>query len=94
MITTARVTTVTTLGARFQNTPHLLAYELNVLFSMSRSLREEGNMQITLGFSCALLMEDNTNQLKWQALISNVGLWQEPMSRSMQLNYIPVTAFS
>ena len=34
-------------NARFQNTPHLLAYELNVLFSMSRSLREEGNMQIS-----------------------------------------------
>ena len=51
MITTARVTTVTTLGARFQNTPHLLAYELNVLFSMSRSLREEGNMQISEGVS-------------------------------------------
>ena len=29
--------------------PHSLAYELNVLFSMSRSLREEGNMQRSEG---------------------------------------------
>ena len=36
-------------GTRFQIPPHLLAYELNVLFSMSRSLREEGNMQISEG---------------------------------------------
>ena len=33
----------------FRIPPHLLAYELNVLFSMSRSLREEGNMQISEG---------------------------------------------
>ena len=31
----------------------------------------------TLGFRCALLIEDNTNQLKLQLLISNVGLWAE-----------------
>lgn len=31
----------------FRIPPHLLAYELNVLFSMSRSLREEGNMEIS-----------------------------------------------
>ena len=31
----------------FRIPPHLLAYELNVSFSMPRSLREEGNMQIS-----------------------------------------------
>ena len=33
----------------FRIPPHLFAYELNVLFSMSHSLREEGNMQISEG---------------------------------------------
>ena len=37
------------LSLDFRIPPHLLAYELNVLFSMSRSLREEGNMQISEG---------------------------------------------
>ena len=33
----------------FRILPHLLAYELSVLFSVSRSLREEGNMKISEG---------------------------------------------
>ena len=33
----------------FRRPPHLLANELSVLFSMSRSLREERNMQASEG---------------------------------------------
>ena len=37
--------------------PHLIAYGLFVLFSMSRSLRKEGNMQIRGGIGKSLYEE-------------------------------------